>query len=52
MREWIEAGSPSRSEPAAWKPSVADEIAKLGKLRQQGLLTDEEFAALKAKLLG
>jgi Short C-terminal domain len=33
-------------------PSVADEIAKLGQLRQQGLLTEEEFAAQKAKLLG
>ena len=32
--------------------SVADEIAKLGQLRQQGLLTEEEFAAQKAKLLG
>ena len=32
--------------------SVADEIAKLGQLRSQGLLTEEEFAAQKAKLLG
>jgi hypothetical protein len=32
--------------------SVADEIAKLGELRSQGLLTEDEFAAQKAKLLG
>jgi Short C-terminal domain len=32
--------------------SVADEIKKLGELRSQGLLTDEEFAAQKARLLG
>ena len=32
--------------------SVADEIKKLGELRLQGLLTDEEFAAQKARLLG
>jgi hypothetical protein len=32
--------------------SVADEITKLGQLRAQGLLTDQEFAAQKAKLLG
>jgi Short C-terminal domain len=32
--------------------SVADEIAKLGALKTQGLLTEEEFAAQKAKLLG
>jgi hypothetical protein len=31
---------------------VADEIKKLGELRSQGLLTDEEFAAQKARLLG
>ena len=28
------------------------EIQRLGELHQQGLLTDEEFAAAKAKLLG
>jgi len=32
--------------------SVADEIMKLGELRSQGLLTDEEFSAQKARLLG
>lgn len=31
--------------------SIADELAKLGDLRDRGLLTDEEFAAQKAKLL-
>lgn len=31
--------------------STADEIAKLGGLLAQGLITDEEFAAHKAKLL-
>ena len=29
--------------------SVADEIKKLGELRDSGLLTDEEFATQKAK---
>jgi len=32
--------------------SVADELAKLVQLREAGALTDEEFAAQKAKLLG
>lgn len=32
--------------------STADEITKLASLRDQGVLTDEEFAAHKAKLLG
>lgn len=33
-------------------PDVADQIRKLGKLRDEGLLTDDEFAAKKAQLLG
>jgi len=32
--------------------SVADEIAKLAELREKGMLTDEEFAVFKAKLMG
>jgi hypothetical protein len=31
--------------------SVADELAKLAKLRADGVLTEEEFAAQKRKLL-
>lgn len=33
-------------------PLVADELEKLDALRQKGILTDEEFDSLKAKLLG
>ena len=36
--------------PAAEDPIA--QIEKLGKLKEQGLLTDEEFAAQKAKILG
>ena len=32
--------------------SMADEIAKLADMHQQGLLSDEEFTAAKARLLG
>jgi hypothetical protein len=32
--------------------SVADELAKLAQLRDSGVLTEEEFAGQKAKLLG
>lgn len=35
--------------PAA--PDVADELTKLAGLRDRGVLTEEEFAAAKAKLL-
>jgi hypothetical protein len=52
LRDWIEAGRPSNAGEIPHGLSVADEIAKLGALRQQGLLTDEEFATQKAKMLG
>lgn len=32
--------------------SMIDELRQLGELHAQGILTDEEFAAQKAKLLG
>ena len=41
--------------PAAPAPAAADPIAQLkelGELHQSGVLTDEEFAAQKAKILG
>ena len=31
---------------------MIDQLNQLNELRQQGALTDEEFAAAKAKLLG
>jgi hypothetical protein len=36
--------------PAA--PSMIDQLKELGELKSQGILTEEEFAAQKAKLLG
>ena len=58
---WAEQGQTSpaymeampAAEPVA--PAAADPIAqleRLGELRDKGVLTDEEFAAQKAKLLG
>ncbi len=37
---------------AAEPPSLADQLAKLADLKNQGVLTDSEFQAQKAKLLG
>jgi hypothetical protein len=37
---------------AAEDDDPVDELQKLAKMKQDGLLTDEEFAAAKAKLLG
>lgn len=33
-------------------PSVMDQLSQLNTLHQQGALTDDEFAAAKAKILG
>lgn len=52
LRDWIEARRASKVAHSPTSLSVADEIAKLGALRQQGLLTDEEFSTQKTKLLG
>jgi hypothetical protein len=39
-------------QPAGPPASVADDLAKLGALLRQGLLTPSEFEAAKARLLG
>jgi len=36
---------------AAPEEDVYEQLQKLGKLHEQGILTDEEFAAQKAKIL-
>ena len=38
--------------PAAPAADPIEQLKQLGALHQQGILTDEEFAAQKAKLLG
>ncbi len=37
---------------AAPQASVVDQLKELAELKQQGILTEEEFAAQKAKILG
>jgi len=48
-----EAASAPAAAPAA-EPTAdpVAEIERLGALKEKGLLTDEEFAAAKAKILG
>jgi hypothetical protein len=38
--------------PAGGGSSTIDQLKELGELKAQGILTEEEFAAQKAKLLG
>ena len=40
------------NEPSISSGSLSNELEKLSKLREEGTLTDEEFAAAKKKLLG
>jgi hypothetical protein len=51
-----EAGPPPADAPApapaAPEPDMIDQLTRLAALKDQGILTEEEFAAQKAKLLG
>jgi hypothetical protein len=38
-------------QPTAARPDVADQLRKLAALRDEGILSDEEFAAQKVRLL-
>ena len=51
MREPEPSPSSSIREPTV-ATSLADELSKLSQLRDQGVLSDEEFIAQKARLLG
>ena len=42
---------PPDAAPAAG-PSMADQLQQIAALHQQGVLSDDEFAAAKAKILG
>jgi outer membrane murein-binding lipoprotein Lpp len=42
---------PPAAAPAAG-PSVADQLQQIATLHQQGVLSDDEFSAAKAKILG
>jgi hypothetical protein len=59
-RRWAEQEAPAEPPPAAppaaggasaGGPSTLDQLKQLGELKEQGVLTEEEFAAQKAKLL-
>jgi hypothetical protein len=51
-----QAQAPAPAPPAAAAPaggqSTIEQLKELGELKAQGILTEEEFAAQKAKLLG
>jgi len=41
-----------QSSDINYQSSIADELTKLGKLKEQGIITEKEFAKLKKDLLG
>jgi hypothetical protein len=43
---------PPPAAPAAPAPDPIEQLKQLGELKQQGILTEEEFAHQKAKILG
>jgi hypothetical protein len=47
-----QAPAPEAAAPAATEVDPIERLKQLGQLRDQGILTEEEFAAQKAKLLG
>jgi hypothetical protein len=55
---WAEQEAAPQQAQAAQAPpppaaaSTIDQLKELGELKSQGILTEEEFAAQKAKLLG
>jgi hypothetical protein len=46
------AQAPPAQAPAAPAADPIEQLKELGELRDKGILTEEEFAAQKAKLLG
>ncbi|MEP6785932.1 MAG: SHOCT domain-containing protein [Sphingomonadales bacterium] len=50
LRECVEAktAAPARNSTSSSNTSLAEELAKLAALRDQGVLTDQEFASSKA----
>ena len=52
LKETLERAIAHQASAGRGSESVADELAKLGLLVQQGLMTPEEFETAKAKLLG
>jgi hypothetical protein len=46
------AAAPAPAPAQAGGSSMLDQLNQLAELHQQGTLTDEEFSAAKAKLLG
>jgi hypothetical protein len=52
QQQYEQQQAPAPPAQAPGGSSVIDQLKELGELKAQGILTEEEFAAQKAKLLG
>jgi hypothetical protein len=52
QQQYAEPAPAPAPAPAAAAPDPIQQLRDLGDLKAQGVLTDEEFAAAKAKILG
>jgi hypothetical protein len=52
QQQYAQQAPPPQAAPAGGESSTIDQLKELGQLKEQGILTEEEFAAQKAKLLG
>jgi hypothetical protein len=52
QQETTQAPAAPAPAPEAGGESTIDQLKELGELKAQGILTEEEFATQKAKLLG
>jgi hypothetical protein len=52
QQQAYEEQAPPPAAPAAGGNDVVEQLTQLGELRDKGILTEEEFAAQKAKILG
>jgi Short C-terminal domain len=50
--QYVEPQFAPQPAPAAPAPDSNEQLKELAELKNQGILTDEEFAAQKAKILG
>ena len=50
--QYAQQAQPAQATAAPAAGSTIDQLKELGELKAQGVITEEEFAAQKAKLLG
>jgi hypothetical protein len=52
VQETSQPSQPSQQSANTEEPAYLGELEKLGQLRDQGVITEEEFAAKKKQLMG